>query len=244
MLLSTNESSQTLVPKNVFQTYVQKDLIPEFVYENIKKFSKGYQHFLFDDNDAKVFLEQHFQKPVLDTFEKLNGAHKADLLRYALLFVMGGVYVDIKTEPLVPFDYLFNESHTVYTSLSILSNFIHNGIIASPKHNLMFLSLINQMVHVISPVKVNINEYEKGDMYLKYCFLFFERIKQETKQNILKEGLNVGVIDKKYNFILFKEHNRSIVECYDGMDKYYSCSFIFYRGEKVFKTRYADYPWH
>ena len=46
----------------------------------------------------------------------------------------------------------------------------------------------------------------------------------------------------QFSYFLFEERERPIDECYDGKDKYNSCYFIFQGGERVMKTRYAEYP--
>ena len=230
--LSSNDESKEVIPKNVFQTHAHKHLIPDHVIENVKKYSRGYNYFLFDDFEAMDFLKNNFQSPVITAFQSLEGPHKADLFRYALLFTFGGIYIDIKTEPLVPFDYLFKDNRTLYTSLSVYDTTVFTGVIASPKHNLFFLKLINQVIHMMAPQPI----------YNFFVSRFYEQIKYEANQTSLHEGLNRGIKDTN-NYILFREENRTESECYDGFDRYKGCYFVIYRGEKVFKSRYSDYPW-
>ena len=51
-------------------------------------------------------------------------------------------------------------------------------------------------------------------------------------------------IDKNIDYYLFTEKcNKNANDCYDGLDKYGLCCFVWDGGEKIIKTRYADYPW-
>ena len=57
----------------------------------------GFEHHLFDDDDCRAFLAQQFKPPVLEAYDKLiPGAYKADLWRYCVLYIHGGIYLDIK----------------------------------------------------------------------------------------------------------------------------------------------------
>jgi mannosyltransferase OCH1-like enzyme len=80
--------------KYLFQTYVNKSKIPRDIYYNIKKYAPNYKHLIYDDNDIEIFLKEHFNKNVLDTFNSLKeGAHKADLARYCLLYIYMEDYI-------------------------------------------------------------------------------------------------------------------------------------------------------
>ncbi len=73
--------------------------------------------------------------------------HRADLFRYAVLYIHGGFYADIKTELLYSLDSILTEPNTIYTVLSnITSHTIHNGVIATPKYHPIFLDFILYMV--------------------------------------------------------------------------------------------------
>ena len=45
------------------------------------------------------FIKSHFSKRVLYAYDKLiPGAFKADLWRYCIIYINGGIYIDIKYE--------------------------------------------------------------------------------------------------------------------------------------------------
>ena len=99
----------SIIPLNIFQTWVSKELPPlmaETMF-NIKKNNPRFNYFLFDDNDCREFIRSHFKPDVLDAYDRLiPGAYKADLWRYCILFIKGGIYMDIKYTPLNGFKFI------------------------------------------------------------------------------------------------------------------------------------------
>jgi hypothetical protein len=65
--------------------------------ELLKSQNPEFTHYLFDDADCREFIAANFDYSVLDAFDRLiPGAYKADLWRYCVLYVRGGIYLDIK----------------------------------------------------------------------------------------------------------------------------------------------------
>ena len=90
------------IPLTIYQTYNWKDRIPAKVEANMLKFAPQYERSIYNDSECAEFIETHFHSSVLQTYLHLKGAHRADLFRYAILYINGGVYMDIKTELLTP----------------------------------------------------------------------------------------------------------------------------------------------
>jgi len=107
-------STQT-IPKVIYQSWKTKQL-PAKMAENVRKVKQlnpDYQHVLYDDEDCKSFLLQHFGQNYVNAFDILvPGAFKCDLWRYAMLYVNGGIYLDIDMVPLVPLDQLISPPDT------------------------------------------------------------------------------------------------------------------------------------
>ena len=90
------------IPLTIYQTYNWKDRIPAKVEANMLKFAPQYERSIYNDSECAEFIKTHFHSSVLQTYLHLKGAHRADLFRYAILYINGGVYMDIKTELLTP----------------------------------------------------------------------------------------------------------------------------------------------
>lgn len=88
-----------IIPKNVFQTWHTKNLPKHMAkcVESVKKGNPDFTFYLFDDQDSREFIMANFDTDVLDAYDRLKpGAFKADLWRYCILYMYGGVYLDIK----------------------------------------------------------------------------------------------------------------------------------------------------
>jgi len=98
----TNASLPTqnsIIPLNIFQTWYTLDLPPKMKenVERLKQQNPEFTHYLYNDAMCRDFIRKHFDEDVLWAFDKLKpGAYKADLWRYCVLYIHGGIYLDIK----------------------------------------------------------------------------------------------------------------------------------------------------
>lgn len=178
------------------------------------------------------FLTEYYNTIVVDKFKELRGAHKADLFIYCVLYIYGGVYLDIKTELISPISDIFNKHNIdVYTVLSMINNTVYQRIIATPPRNELFLHLISYMLSVPS-ITVKFN-------YQIFTTDFYNKIKSDTC--IVQAGYNKGKI---YNYYLFQEKcSSNSKDCTDGLDRYGYCCHIHDTYGKIIKTRYSNFPW-
>jgi len=226
----------TVIPKKVMQTYFDISKIPQKVYDNISMYANGFEHVIYDDNAAVSFLNEFYSKDVVNAFNKLkNGAHKADLLRYCLLYTYGGIYLDIKTELITPLTDIFysNSDIDIYVVLMHAKDGIYNGVIAAKPQNKIFLELINHILHITSTV---------SDMpYATFIKHFLTVLSSNIKTPItLSKTLN-SAFGKVYFFNETCTGNES--DCPDGLDRYRNCCYIYDNDKKIIKVRYSDYPW-
>ncbi|MGI4847771.1 MAG: glycosyltransferase family 32 protein [Janthinobacterium lividum] len=97
------------IPKLIHQTFPCKTL-PVTLQKNVENLislNPGWQHQIYDDHDIKNFVMNAYGAEIYKYFDKINpryGAAKADLFRYLLLYKYGGVYLDIKSTCLCPFE--------------------------------------------------------------------------------------------------------------------------------------------
>ena len=90
---------KSIIPLNIYQTCATKDLTQKMRerLELLKHQNPRFNHHLFDDNDCREFIKTHFKPDVLYAYDMLiPGAYKADLWRLCILFIKGGIYMDIK----------------------------------------------------------------------------------------------------------------------------------------------------
>lgn len=227
------------IPNILFQTYYNKEKVPDYIYSNIYKYAKKYKYVFFDDTDAIIFLTKYFNKIVVKRFKEFKiGAHKADLLRYCFLYVYGGIYLDIKTILIKPLDEIFTNSKYFYTCIIDFNTVLYNGIIASKPRNKLFLQLIWYMIDI---KLYDIIEYTKLT-YLKFCKDFYVKIQKDLiNSDKLTPGLHIGITQ---NYYLFQEHSLFDLssECVK-FDRYGGCISIYDKNDKIFIGRDPLFPW-
>ena len=156
-----------IIPKKLFQTWHTKK-VPHHMQnaiDTLKKCNPDLEYYLFDDNDCIEFIKTHFEADVADTYKRLiPGAYKADLWRYCVMYIEGGVYVDIKYQCMNGFQFvdIMDREHLVLERPDYSDNYIYgiyNGLIIAKPKNPLFLDCIQHIVH-----NVNTRHYGKNSL--------------------------------------------------------------------------------
>lgn len=94
------------IPKVIYQTY-SSSKIPLYAKLQIwilRKTHKDYEYHFYDNEKRSAFIKENFPEQIFELYSRIQiGAAKADLFRYALLYINGGIYMDIDcviTKPL------------------------------------------------------------------------------------------------------------------------------------------------
>jgi hypothetical protein len=207
---------QSEFPKIIYQTIRDKRKVPPKVYNNVRIYAPGHQHVIFDDKECVSFLETFYGGMYAKRFHSLQrGPHKADFFRYCLLYKMGGIYMDIKTELITPVPDIFPDRTKLYSVVQYDKRGIYQGILASPAGNKIFLELIEYVL------------YNNPRHYLDYTEDFYNRISQYPQDKI----------------VLFEEQCTNDGHECGGLDRYGLCCHVYSQGKKIIKTRFNDYPW-
>lgn len=181
-----------------------------------------------DDVDNVEFLKQHFPPNVTDAYNRMKrGAHRADLYRYAKLYIDGGIYLDIETHMKQPPMDVFKSGTTDFTWYAALTvrcftspfrTRIYNGMIASPPRNPFFLRLIDYVVAHSPPAN-----------YFTYCNNFGDQLRDAIGADELHPGVyHLG----DQTLVLLKQHatwgNTFSRDCkLSGFDREGLCSNVF-----------------
>ncbi len=146
----------TKIPRNIFQTWGSKDISDGFkiLTQSWKEKNPNYAYFLFDDDDCEKFIKKNFNENIYNAYCRIiPGAFKADLWRYCILYIYGGVYVDIDTICLENIDSFLNEDIEFMTPID-LNNCpyygkynLFNCFIASVPNHPILLNCIERIVY-------------------------------------------------------------------------------------------------
>ena len=135
-----------------------------------------------------------------------------------------------------PLNEIFIQDNTFYTSLTIYSKSIYNGILASPPCNEIFKLLI---IYII-----NINKNFLELDYLAFCSQIYIIISHYIGQQPKKPGNYLTYIGSNNNIILFQEVCDCSLHSDLKPDRYGFCSKIYDSNNNIiFNNRYYDYPW-
>ena len=91
------------IPKIVHQTFITRYLpldIINIVNHN-KRVCPDCEFKFYDDNDCENFIKNNFEEEIYLAYKSINdvyGAMKADFFRYCVLYIIGGIYIDIKSK--------------------------------------------------------------------------------------------------------------------------------------------------
>lgn len=216
------------------QSYPDITKIPRKVYENVQKFAPGWQHLIFDDGNATSFLTENFDPDVAARFQNLTeGAHKADLFRYAFLYINGGVWLDMDVELWKPLDGgMFNRTNTIFTAKSGQFDDVFQAILAVPPR----VSFMKRLVEEIVASDLN----GRG---LPFTVWFKERLLRSTQQQSLRVG-EVMVSNTTDFYLLRESCSKNTTDDCPSLDRYGLCCWVMDGDKVLFKARYHDYPFN
>ena len=154
------------IPKKIFQLVPDKtDIHPTLLknIQNIKDMNPAWTYTLYDDNDMTEYLQTYYPPEILYYYNKINpnyGAAKADFFRYLLMYIEGGVYLDIKSGMTIPLDKIigpddeyilsnWDTPHQINHLGMIKGEYQQWHIICRPKHPYL-LEVINKVISNIT----------------------------------------------------------------------------------------------
>ena len=94
-----NNQYNSVIPLNIYTCWHDKNL-PPYMKVNIdylKHSNPEFQIFVYDEKMCREFIEKNFGGDVLNSYNKLKPcSYKSDLWRFCVLYINGGIYLDIK----------------------------------------------------------------------------------------------------------------------------------------------------
>lgn len=147
------------IPKLIFQSWKTKNLDDKMseAVKTVQRLNPEYKYTLFDDQDCRSFLLKHFNQNFLNAFDAIvPGAFKCDFWRYCVLYIHGGIYIDIDMVPQVPFREMIGEEDEFVSVADRDVPFVPNCNIYQafmaivPRHPIMYHSLMLSFYNIAS----------------------------------------------------------------------------------------------
>jgi mannosyltransferase OCH1-like enzyme len=146
------------IPKIIYQTWKTKSLHNNclMIRDNIQRLNPNYQIVLYDDDDIDNFIKNNFDEFTYNCFQQLNvGAAKADFWRYCVLYINGGVYLDIDSDIVRSLDDLIDgDEQCIITREGNLGAF-NNWIMIFQKNHPVLLDCIKKCCYNITNKTTN-----------------------------------------------------------------------------------------
>ena len=200
--------NNTEIPLNLFTCWHTSELPPKMnnTINKIKNDNLDFNIYIFNNNNCRNMIEKYFTDDVLTAYDSLNSdAFKADLWRYCALYLYGGIYQDIKFEPINNFKYIHLIDNEYFAKDIKESNGgVLNGILICKKNNKILEKAIKKIITNVKNKYYGTSPLEPtGPLLLKNFFSEYEidnlKLRLTGKGNDIKIVFNDIEILKMYD---------------------------------------------
>ena len=238
----SNQPITLLIPKseeieyNLFQVCIppfNHNNIPERVIEKIKVNSNGYNYTLYTGDMVSNIMDTTNSIIKHKYNSCLKSQHKKDIFEFVVLYNNGGIYVDIDTEPLVPFENFIKRTELNPTFVAVISvtekergnNGLAIGLVACSKYNKIISLILNEIMYSNFELVIN-EEYGLFCKMVGFVLTKFLGVERLETGFYKVGGERILILDETWN-----------------QGDYNSCKIV-YDNEILANTRYSDYPWN
>lgn len=144
-----------MIPKIIHQTWKDEEIPPKWkvFVENNKALNADWEYMLWTDDKCLKFVEQEFPDFLKQYQSFPKNIMRADVIRYLIMYKIGGVYLDLDYELLKPFQFGNHQLVLPYNrqkSYGDTYDGVGNCFFASvPKHK-FWLEVINDLKQIKS----------------------------------------------------------------------------------------------
>jgi len=196
---------KSVIPLNIYTCWHTSDLPPKMKenVELLKFMNPEFNVHLYNNEMCLNFIKQHFNKSVYIAYQMLKpDSYKSDLWRFCVLYIYGGIYMDIKYKCINNFK-LISLTESQHFAADRPKNCMYTAIIVTQKRDPIMLNCIKQIVE-----NVKNNFYGEGALWPTGPALFGD---------VILKGNFSPIVDMKFaNCGLFISHKGSaILKIYD-----------------------------
>lgn len=212
-----------MIPKIIHQIWIQghekihQDL--KIYYDNCKIINNNFQHILWDDTKIRDLLIKNFDQIFIKTYNNYKiFAQKADFARYAILYIYGGIYLDMDMMCKKNLSLFLNNGFfcTSYIFPDLFKRYL-NGIIGARKNHPVFMTIFENIFKRKNITKNITDSTGTG--------LFYDSIQEYIKNN---PNHDIKIVDRKYldpcNIYNNEKCKKSCTDCYIVHTNYSSWS--------------------
>ena len=117
-LKNSQNKSNYKIPRLIIKTGIEEEnnLSPEIqsLFQKTKLENPDFQIVYYSNTKCREYIGKYFGNSVLNAFDGLKpGSYKADLFRYCVLYIDGGIYGDLTQIYKYPFEKIIDFSNIV-----------------------------------------------------------------------------------------------------------------------------------
>jgi len=208
----------TLLPRKIFRAWHTKTLPADLqtAVNLISEQNPDFEQCIYDHQECETFIETHFEKNVGDAYKALiPQAYKVDLWRLCVLYIHGGIYLDISFQPVNGFRFmeLLNKEHfssevKLFPYITEPYKGVSNGLMAVYPKNERIGQCITQLVK-----NVENRFYGEGIYDITGAVLLGSFFSEEEKRELPIKRCNVSPHN---GYTLNGKHIVSRIASYDG----------------------------
>ena len=205
-----DDNYTSVIPLKIYTCWHTKHLLPGMKqnFESLISDNPEFEVFLFDNNDCENFIKDNFNNEVLNAYKRLiPEAYKSDLWRYCVMYINGGIYLDIKFRCINGFKLIALTEKERWTSDHLFNDTLNGLLILKPKNDIM-LKCINKVV-----------ENVKNKFYGENCLhptgpkmlgqYFTNEEKREMETNLLVTPKLIGITYQNRYILKFYSEYRN-----------------------------------
>jgi len=174
-IYEVSKSIQRVIPLNIYQSWHTKDLSPNLLEATNSIITKNpeFLYHLYDVYNCYDFIKQNFNNEVYETYVNLIPYnYKMDLWKYCILYINGGVYIDMGFYNTPEFSLLeLTDQEYFVKDLESLGGGIYNGFMVVKPRNQILWNCILKIVENVKNKRYFSNPYAfTGPLLMKECF--------------------------------------------------------------------------
>ena len=193
------------IPKDIYYTLPNKELLEKPITGNIiynnKIINKNYNHYFYDDKECLEFIKDNFSYQIyLSYCQIIPGAYKADFWRLCILYVKGGIYIDLGFQFLCNIDEIIKNNELILAKDRNNSG-IFNAFIACVSNHPFIKKCIDDLCY-------KINNFNKGECPLDFSGpLFIQSVLDKYEKSLeikfyYHSNDGKSIIDENHNSII------------------------------------------
>jgi mannosyltransferase OCH1-like enzyme len=202
----------SIIPLHFYTCWHTKDLPPLMSdnYKFLQEANPKITFHLYDEEDCRNFIKQHFESPVLRAYNSLIPcSYKSDLWRYCVLYINGGIYMDIKYRCVNGFKFI-SLTEEEYFVRDCNSENVYTALIVSLPRNEILKNCIYRIVDNVKNRFYGKNSLDPTGPGLLGSYF------SQPEKNSLKLYHSISFVEDALNKYYIVKDDRIILSFYDG----------------------------